>query len=185
MAELQASLQRARDRDVERETLKNELEGLSEQESALATRREELKDRLGLDALPPDAELVDFARALDQLRSARGGHEAATGKVKKLETSHAALLAELADILKRNGEPQPEGRRRGQGPSQQLGQAEYDAGDSARRRTIDHHPAEGKSRPAQSNEPPPSAASMRKRGWMTGMSRALPPCWTGCPNTVI
>ena len=108
-AKLEASLLRARDRDVDRESLKNDLEGLSEQESALATRRQELKDRLGLDALPPDAELVDFARALDHLRGARGGHEAATGKVKQLETSHGELLAYLAGILKRHGEPQPEG----------------------------------------------------------------------------
>lgn len=107
-AELQASMQRARDRDVERESLKNELEGLSERESDLATRRQELKERLGLDALPPDAELVDFARALDHLRGAQGGHEAANGKVKQLETSHGKLLADLAGILKRHGEPQPE-----------------------------------------------------------------------------
>ena len=107
-AELQASMQRARDRDVEGESLKNKLEGLSEQASDLAIRRQELKDNLGLDALQPDAELVDFARALDHLRSARGDHEATTGKVKRLETNHAELLADLAGILKPHGEPQPE-----------------------------------------------------------------------------
>ncbi len=108
-AKLDASIQRARDRDVDRKRLETKLERLSEEESALATRRQELKDRLGLDALPPDAELVDFARALDHLRGARGDHEAATGKVKQLESSHGELLADLAGILKRQGEPQPEG----------------------------------------------------------------------------
>ncbi len=107
-AEFQASKERARDRDVERKSLENELEGLSERASDLAVRRQKLKDSLGLDTLPPDAELVDFARALDQLRSARGAHEAANGRVKQLETCHAALLADLSGILKPHGEPQPE-----------------------------------------------------------------------------
>ena len=108
-AKLEASIQRARDRDVDRESLKNDLEGLSEQKNVLATRRQELKEQLGLVALPPDAELVDFARALDHLRGARGDHEAATGRVKQLENSHGELLAGLAGFLKLHGEPQPEG----------------------------------------------------------------------------
>ncbi len=108
-AKLEASIQRARDRDVERKRLETKLERLSEEVTALAARREELMERLGLDTLPPDAELVDFARALDNLRGARVGHETATGKVKQLEVSHGELLADLAGFLKRHGEPQPEG----------------------------------------------------------------------------
>ena len=80
-----ASIIRARYREGDRESLKNDLEGLSEPGIDLDARRQELKERLGLDALPPDAELVDFARALDHLRSARASHEAAIGKVKQLE----------------------------------------------------------------------------------------------------
>ena len=105
--ELLASLQRARDRDVERQALESELEGLSEQRRTVDARRQDLKARLGLDALPPDAELVDFARALDQLRLARSDNEAAAGKVSGLEERHAALLAELTDVLERHGEPRP------------------------------------------------------------------------------
>ena len=106
-AATESGLQRARDRDVERQALENELEGLSGQEAALAARREELQGSLGVDAFPHDAELVDFARALDQLRRARAGDEAAAGKLEALERQHAALLAELAAVLEQHGEPAP------------------------------------------------------------------------------
>ncbi len=107
IAAAEAWLQRVRDRDVERQALENELKGLSGQEAALAARREELQDRLGMDALPHDAELVDFARALDQLRQTRAGDEAAAGKLEALERQHASLLAELAAVLEQHGEPAP------------------------------------------------------------------------------
>lgn len=103
----QMSLQRARDRGVERQALENEMEGLREQKGALDARRRELTENLGLDTLPPDAELVDFVRALDQFRLARGDDEAAAGKVKGLEERHAALLANLAGVLEDHGEPRP------------------------------------------------------------------------------
>ena len=105
--DLLASLQWARDRGVERQALESELEGLSEQRRTLDARRQDLKDRLGVDTLPPDAELVDFARALDQLRLARGDDEGAAGKVSGLEQRHAALLGGLAGVLERHGEPRP------------------------------------------------------------------------------
>ncbi len=106
-AAAESSLQRARDRDVERQTLENELEVLSEQGAVIEARREELQGRLGVDSLPRDAELVDFARALDQLRQARAGDEAAAGKVEGLEQKHQALLEELAAVLEKHGEPVP------------------------------------------------------------------------------
>ena len=106
-AERRASVQRARDRGVERQALENEMEGLREQKRALDARRRELTDSLGLTTLPPDAELVDFVRALDQCRLARGDDEAAAGKVKGLEERHAALLANLAGVLEDHGEPRP------------------------------------------------------------------------------
>lgn len=102
-----SSLQRARDRDVERQSLENELEGLSGQEAALAARREELQGSLGVDGPAPDAELVDLARALDQLRQARAADEAAAGRLAALERRHEILLAELAAFLEKHGEPRP------------------------------------------------------------------------------
>jgi len=106
-AAVESSLQRARDRDVERQTLENELEVLSEQEAAIEARREEIQGRLGVDSLPRDAELVDFARALDQLRQARAGDEAAAGKVEGLDQKYKALLEELAAGLEKHGELAP------------------------------------------------------------------------------
>jgi hypothetical protein len=105
---LDSRLQRARDRDVERQTLESELAGLAEAEAALGARRQKLTDGLKLNEIPPDAELVDFARSLDQLRSARIKDESAAGKVDHLEARHANLLSDLATVLKRHNEPQPE-----------------------------------------------------------------------------
>lgn len=106
---LDAKLQRARDRDVERQTLKNELGGLSEAETALDARSQKLKDSLKLGAILPDAELVDFARALDLLRSARGKDQGAAGKAKHLEATHTEILSDLAGVLERHGELRPVG----------------------------------------------------------------------------
>ena len=106
-AMLEASLKRARDRDVERKSLENRRDGLVESKNTLEARRQDLKATLGLEKLPPDAELVDFARALDQLRLARSEHEAIAGKVRRYEHSHNARLAELADVLELHGEPRP------------------------------------------------------------------------------
>ena len=104
---VEASLQRARDRDVERHTLTNELNGLSEMETALKARRQKLKDSLKLDSILSDAELVDFARALDQLRLARSKEEGVAGKVEALEARHTRYLSDLAGLLERHGESRP------------------------------------------------------------------------------
>ena len=105
---LEATLQRARDRDVERQTLNNKLEGMFEAETALEARRQKLKNSLKLDVPMIDAELVDFARALDQLRSARNKVEGAAGKVDALDARRTSLLTDLAGMLERYGEPRPQ-----------------------------------------------------------------------------
>ena len=109
IARREASMERARDRDVERKSLENQLDGLGDDKNTLEIRRQELQATLGLRRLPADAELVDYARALDELRLARGAYEAATGKVQRLEDSHTANLTKLAKILESHGEPQPDG----------------------------------------------------------------------------
>ena len=109
IARREASLERARDRDVERKSLENQLDGLGDDKNRLETRRRELKATLGLEELPPDAELVDFARALDQLRLARDEFEAAKGRMQRLENSHTANLTKLARILEQHRESQPAG----------------------------------------------------------------------------
>lgn len=104
---LDAQMQRARDRDVERQSLKNDLEGLSEAKPELDARRQRLQDSLKLDDIPPDAELVDLARALDQLRSAQSKEQIAAGKLRELEQRHTKLLSDLAGVLERHGEMRP------------------------------------------------------------------------------
>ena len=106
-ASIEAASYRARDRDVQRQNLENELAGMSEERTSLDARRQELTDSLKLDVPLFDAELVDLARALDQLRSARGKDESAAGKVDRLNDRHAKLLTDLADILDRHGEARP------------------------------------------------------------------------------
>ena len=106
--ELEASLKRSRDREIEITMLRNQLDGLIEQENVLDTRRQELKATLGLRNFPHDAELVDFARALDQLRLACGEYETATGTAQHLESNHGDRLEKLADTLERCGERRPD-----------------------------------------------------------------------------
>ena len=107
IAELEVSWRQARAREVERNSLENRNAGLDEAQKGLESRRQELGTSLGLEQLSPDAELVDFARALDHLRLTRGEHEAATAKARHLDEKHSAVLTELADVLERHGESQP------------------------------------------------------------------------------
>jgi ABC-type Mn2+/Zn2+ transport system ATPase subunit len=108
IATIDSRMQRARDRDVDRQNLNSELDGLSETETALNARRQKLADSLKLDVIPPDAELVDFARALDQLRSVRIKDESVAGKGDDLEARYTKLLSDLASVLQRHGESRPE-----------------------------------------------------------------------------
>ena len=107
VATIESRLQRARDRDVDRQNLTSDLEGLTAAGAALDERRKELREGLGLDPSVPDAELVDLARALDQLRLARIKCEGAKGRVEELEERSGKLLSDLADVLEPYGEPEP------------------------------------------------------------------------------
>ena len=104
---IESRLQRARDRDGDRQSLNTQLAQLDEAEASLDERRQDLLTSLRLDSLQPDAELVDFARGLDQVRVARIKYEGASGRVDELEATHSGLLLDLADALQAHGEPQP------------------------------------------------------------------------------
>ena len=103
-----SQLIRARDRDVEQQQLQNQLNGLAAAEASLEERRQHLRERLHLDSIVPDAELIDLARALDRLRETRIEYAGAVGRIDELEASQARLLSRLADVLQRHGEPVPE-----------------------------------------------------------------------------
>ena len=109
IAELETSLTQARARGVETKSLENQRDGLVESKVGLESRRQDLKATLSLEELPADAELVDFARALDQVRLARGEYEAIRGKAQRHDNNHTDKLTELADILERHGERRPAG----------------------------------------------------------------------------
>ncbi len=104
---IESRLQRARDRDGDRQSLNTQLEQLDEAKAVLDEQRRNLLKSLKLDSLPPDAELVDFARAVDQLRATRIKYEGATGRIEEFEAERLRLLSELADVLQQHGEPLP------------------------------------------------------------------------------
>ena len=108
LTSIEARLQRIRDRDVEWQNLKSELEKHAEAEPFLNDRRKALLEKLRLDAMRPDVEIVDLASALDRFRRSRIDYEGAAGGVEQLKARHAGLLSDLALVLREHGEPVPE-----------------------------------------------------------------------------
>ena len=104
---IESRLQRARDRDGDRQSLNSQLAQLAEAQASLDEQRKHLLESLNLDSMRPDAELVDFARALDQLRATRVKSEGAAGRVDELLATHSRLLSALAEVLQKHGEPLP------------------------------------------------------------------------------
>ena len=94
-------------RAADRQHLISDLDTVTGKAAALDERREELFAPLGLAGMPHDAELVDTAHALDQLRVARNAQARATGQMEELEETFSKRLAELAGILGEHGEPEP------------------------------------------------------------------------------
>jgi exonuclease SbcC len=107
LAELEAAWQRARDRGVERADLENKQKAAQERQPALEQQRRELASRLALDEIPENAELVDMARALDQLRQARAAEAAAGERVRHIGEEHRARLSELSAEIVARGEAEP------------------------------------------------------------------------------
>ena len=100
--------ERRQDRDREVAGLESRRMVLARERSALAVERQGLAERLGLELLPDDAELVDTARALDTLRLARQAASSAQERLHGLDADHRSLLAELAAELGRWGEDEPQ-----------------------------------------------------------------------------
>ena len=94
-------------RKVEREQFEVDLKSLEAPAAHLEARRKTLADRLGLDALRPDAEMVDLARALDALRTAQAEDSSAAAKRDTLEEQRKQLLADIAACLTGLGESEP------------------------------------------------------------------------------
>ncbi|MDA1099215.1 MAG: AAA family ATPase [Proteobacteria bacterium] len=106
-AELGAAERRARDRDVERRDFQNRRDGLLEAASRLELQRQELCGSLGLEPGRTDVELVDLARALDQLRQARGKERKADDQNAVREIQYNARLSDVGDFLASHGGRRP------------------------------------------------------------------------------
>ena len=115
-ANVEAIGQRAR----ERKGFLAECEVLDERGRDVEARRKELAATLGLDDLSSDADLVDYARALDQLRRTCGGHAAQAGRVEELDRRHAERIAALAEFVEQYGEPRPADAAAGQAALKRL-----------------------------------------------------------------
>ena len=107
LAVLEAKQEHDKFRKVEGEQFEVDLERLETVADGLEPRRKTLAKRLGLDAVSPDAEMVDLARALDALRNAQAEHRSAVGKRDTLEEHKAQLLADVAACFTALGEIEP------------------------------------------------------------------------------
>jgi len=107
LARLDASEKRAIYRGVERASLEETLNGMKRRQADRETRRETLFAQLGLDAMRPDIEMVDLARALDASRAARIEEAGATVRLKEFEELRLELLDGIAEPLDRLGESVP------------------------------------------------------------------------------
>ena len=107
LARLEAAEQRARDRQVEAASLGTQLDGVSQDNQALEKRRVELAQQLGLETIPPDAELIDSVRAVDELRKARSAESEWAERVASLQSRHGKALEELAQELEAQGAEEP------------------------------------------------------------------------------
>jgi exonuclease SbcC len=107
LAKLEGKEKRSEIRLVERAQLQEKLNGLAEPSKAIEDHRESLNRRLGLDALRPDSEMVDLARALDAARKAAVDWRRATAKAEALGDQRDRSLGSLADALREwdGGEP--------------------------------------------------------------------------------
>jgi len=94
-------------RKVEREQFEVDLKSLETPAAHLETRRKTLAERLGLDVLQPDAEMVDLARTLDALRTAQAEDRSAAAKRNALKEQRKGLLADIAAFLTGLGESEP------------------------------------------------------------------------------
>jgi len=107
LAELEARSLRAYARGVERADLENQQKAAQERQPALEQQRRDLASRLGLDEIPENAEIVDMARALDQLRQARVAEASAGERVRDIGERHGARLSELSAGIVARGEAEP------------------------------------------------------------------------------
>ena len=107
LARLKAAEQRARDRQVEAASLEKPLANARRDNEALEKRRVELARHLGLETIPPDAELVDIVGAVDELRKARSAESEVAKRVASLQSRYSRAWGELGQELVAQGAEEP------------------------------------------------------------------------------
>ena len=107
LARLKAAEQRARDRQVEAASLEKPLANARRDNEALEKRRVGLARHLGLENIPPDAELIDIVRAVDELRKARSAESEAAKRVASLQSRYSRAWGELGQELVAQGTEEP------------------------------------------------------------------------------
>ena len=86
-------------RDADRTRLTVEREEAVKESLKLDTQRLALVRELDLEEIPPDAELVDLARAVDQMRIAFQDQQGAQAGVTELKRQNTELLGKVSSIL--------------------------------------------------------------------------------------
>ena len=107
LAKLDAAEQRARDREVEAAFLDSQLAGALKDKGALKKRREDLTRLLGLETIPPDADLINIALAVDELRKARLAENEVTERVASLQRRYCKGLEKIINELIARGAEKP------------------------------------------------------------------------------
>ena len=108
VARADAAEQRSRDRDVDRAALMVELTDAKTKAAELEGTRRELARALGLVSIPADAELVDLARAVDELRLARLEDAAAEARLRELDRQFTDCCESLPSELTVLGRGRPQ-----------------------------------------------------------------------------
>ncbi len=79
---------------------------LQEKLNNIRQRRKDLAEKLGLDQISPDAELVDTARAIDNLRTATQAECRCAGELAETTSRYQSRLSEFSAEIARYGEPE-------------------------------------------------------------------------------
>jgi uncharacterized protein YhaN len=106
-AELEGLAKHAGFAEADRAKLENRRTDLQSRFRGIQERREALASQLGLEEIPADAELVDMARALDQLRAAAQAEHQGAERLRELTERYQARLSALSAEITRHGEAAP------------------------------------------------------------------------------
>jgi len=107
LAALKAAERQRSYREADRASLNSERKAAERRQSELDVDRKKLAEKLGLEEIPPDADLVNMAGGLHQLRQAHQDEQKAQGIVKELEKESSDLLQKIVTVTVSHRETEP------------------------------------------------------------------------------